>query len=362
MQPVDSLPPTSVPIRVSRLASITTRLVLFVVVPIVVYMSVMIVHGSGTTAQREAEMAAFLAERPEAAAVVAVYLDRVRSISAILVILGACFVVLFGWLAAKWARTLASWITQLKVVAMRVAHGRIDEEFQADGPREIRSLAASLEVMREGLKQRIALETESIAFERDRRVVETARRMFVPIQESFQGAGVMLEANAGDTEGVSQTFWQRVEMQDGSVLALVGRSITHGTSAAMVTAIASTCLRVHAARRIGADPLQLLRDIHRTLCRTTSQGGELCVDLVHIRANEECIGVFSAGGEGVFRPGANVSITGGGIPLGARDFDVARHTLPLDTGVQLRASVADNDTIAGGESCVIDIHRHQRAA
>lgn len=313
-----------------RVLSLTAQLVLTVVTPCAIGSTALVVQAAFKLQRRERNLAEFIDLYPESLGTVTEYLDAVSGVSLAVAVFGLTNALVFAAAAAWLARSLASQLGVLQSAAHRMAQGDLETPVASQGSTELSSLSRSLERMRASLRQRIQLEADEQALARDRDVAEAARSLFLPNADRHRRGPVHIEAHRETPTTGGRTLWQHGEAADGSVVVLVAECLSGGTSAALITGVVTTCLRIH-LRRKRFDPVKLARAINRTLVRTARGEGELCLDLIHLNPSQSQVHLLSADGAGVNVTvgGQRVRLEGGGSPLGSSSFSVHQQTQQL---------------------------------
>lgn len=286
-------------------------------VPQLLYTNVMTWLGNRTLRQALDNLSIQFAEYPEAVGLLReVYADDQQ-----LLFVGASagLGVIAALIAAHFANNLRTRIATLGASAARIAAGDVDTPVGLTGRSEMGRLGSTLEQVRATLAQRIALEQEARALEKDLALAATVDKMLLPTQDRIEGAHFQLAAFHRGAARCSGAFWAYHLEREGEVWLLVGDVSGTGPGPAMVAASVITSFRT-ALRGGGLDDVEhLLGQMHHTVAATAGDKHPTAVALLLLGA-EGRIRFWSAGSSPLLlvpRDAEPRFIEGGGECLGA---------------------------------------------
>jgi len=311
--------------------SLRTRLILIATVPQLLYTNVMTWLGNRTLRHALANLTVELADYPDAVRMLnEIYADDQK-----LIFVGASLALglIAAGLATRMADRIRARIATLCTSAARIASGDLATPVGLTGKSEIGRLGATLEQVRATLGQRIALETEARALEKDLALAATVDQLLLPSQDRIEGADFRIAAFHRGAARCSGDFWTYHLGKDGQVWLLLGDVSGTGAGPAMVAASVVTSFRT-AVRGGGlSDVPQLLRRMHQTVAITAGDRHPTALALLELGRHGKAR-FWSAGSEPlllVSKSGDAQWVQGGGQSLGSGE-SVAQCELTLDEG------------------------------
>lgn len=168
-------------------------------------------------------------------------LARVRDIRHQMILWGIVLLVVAGIVGVLLARTIVRPILALRTQATAIRGGDLDSTFDGRGGLEFKALAEDLDLMREGLKERLEMRASlAVAME----VQQNLLPKNVPESSAIDIAA--FSTYCDETGGDYYDFPEYVsveEVDDGSLLIMIGDVTGHGIAAALIMATARAAIR-----------------------------------------------------------------------------------------------------------------------
>ncbi len=285
----------------------------------------------------------------------------------VFVFMSAALGVIAALVAAHFANKIRTRIATLSTSASRIAAGDLATPVGLTGKSEMGRLGSTLEQVRATLAQRIALEQEARALEKDLALAATVDQMLLPTQDRLQTAHFSLAAFHRGAARCSGDFWTYHLDREGELWLLVGDVGGTGPGPAMIAASVVTSFRT-AVRRGGlCDVPIMLSQMHDTVAATAGERHPTALALLSL-GKQGRVRFWSAGSQPLlFLPiqGVLQWIEGGGRPLGVgsattmRELELADGDLVLCLTSGLCSAHLHGDS---GRAAVEDIVRAQRGA
>ena len=158
------------------------------------------------------------------------------------IISGILFLIVFVIFSVQISKRIADPLNSLVRVTQIVASGNLDERASETSEDEIGLLGRSFNTMVSDIQSFISRLKQMAAIQKDLELAGAVQQLLLPKFKTFENKYFKLSTHYQSTNHSGGDWWWFIELQDKSVLILMGDVTGHGVESSIVTAsVAGTC-------------------------------------------------------------------------------------------------------------------------